>query len=178
MRFNLRHPRIMVLLVAGALTAYLANQFRNDSGETTIVEPVSRAHADIVATPVTATSLTLASKASALMLPTRADLDQIPKNNLFAATDWTPPLPPPPPPAKIAPPPPPQAPPIPYSFVGMLEDRSKPSAFLAIGDALMIVSAGDTIDGKYHVDIVSSKEIALTYLPLNQKQVIRIQGEL
>ena len=175
MRVDIPRPRIVLLLIVGMLTAYLANHFRSGPGEATIVEPISRTHAKVASDPHTGSS---SSSTSSLVLPKRADLDQVSKNNLFAATDWTPPLPPPPAPPKAAPAPPPQAPPMPYRFVGMLEDRTKPAAFLAKGEALLIVSAGDTIDGNYHVDTVSSKEIALTYLPLNQKQVIRIQGEL
>ncbi|KAF3996039.1 hypothetical protein [Glaciimonas immobilis] len=175
MRFNIPRPRLVVLLVMGMLTAYLANYFSSGPGEDTIVEPLSRTHAKVASYPHAGSS---SLSTSSLALPKRAELDQVSKNNLFAATDWTPPLPPAPAPPKAAPAPPPQAPPMPYSFVGMLEDRTKPTAFLAKGEALLIVSAGDTLDGNYHVDTVSSREIALTYLPLNQKQVIRIQGEL
>jgi hypothetical protein len=77
-----------------------------------------------------------------------------------------------------APPPPPTAPPIPYNFVGLLQDHAVPKAFLAKGDNLLVVAAGDTLDGTYRVESVSSSEIVLTYLPLNQRQSILIPGGL
>ncbi|MFC5473634.1 hypothetical protein [Paraherbaspirillum soli] len=176
MRLPLTHRKLVLLLVAGVLALYSALHFREGRPEAGPAEPDhrARAHAEAQST----TTAAEAKPALALSLPKRGDLDQKPKANLFAATDWTPPPPPPPPPVKAAPPPPPQAPPLPFSFVGLLEDRSKPTAFLANGEALLIVAAGDTIDNTYHVDTVSPTEIALTYLPLNQKQIIRIQGEL
>ena len=67
---------------------------------------------------------------------------------------------------------------MPFSFVGMLGDQAKPTAFLARNEALLLVTAGDTLDGTYHVDTVSAREIVLTYLPLNQRQSISISGGL
>ena len=117
-------------------------------------------------------------KSLALSLPERTSLNEAPKGNLFASTSWAAPTPPSPAPPEAVPPPPPQAPPLPYSFVGLLEDSAKPTAFLSNKEALLIVAAGQTIDGNYRIDTVSSKEIVLTYLPLNQKQVIQIKGGL
>jgi hypothetical protein len=50
-----------------------------------------------------------------------------------------------------------------------------PQAFLAKGDALLIVAAGDTIDnGTYRVDTLNPTQVVLTYLPLNMQQTIRV----
>ncbi|MEX3937289.1 hypothetical protein AB4Y32_37105 [Paraburkholderia phymatum] len=99
------------------------------------------------------------------------------RNNPFAASSW---LPPPPPvvQAPPEPPPPPTAPPVPYVYLGKLDGSTlKPRVFLSSGDQLLIVSQGEIVDGQYRVESISDGDIVLTYLPLNQKQVISIPGE-
>jgi hypothetical protein len=70
------------------------------------------------------------------------------------------------------------APPMPFTFVGMLESgTAKPSAFLAKGEALLVVSAGDVLDNNtYRVDRLSASEIVMTYLPLNIQQTLSVPG--
>jgi hypothetical protein len=41
----------------------------------------------------------------------------------------------------------------------------------------LIVSPGDVIDGQYRVESVSESDVVLTYLPLNQMQVVSIPRE-
>ncbi|WP_080497594.1 hypothetical protein [Burkholderia ubonensis] len=98
-------------------------------------------------------------------------------NDPFTASSWQPPPPveaPPP----IARPAPPTAPPVPFTYVGELDAKAdKPQVFLSNGDQLLIVSPGDVIDGQYRVDSVSASNVVLTYLPLNQTQVVSIPGE-
>ena len=99
----------------------------------------------------------------------------------FATLSWLPPPPPPPPPVAAsppAPPPPPVAPPLPFAFVGMVEQGTpKPEAFLAKGDVLLIVSAGDTLEGgTYHVDSMNATQIVITHLPTNTAQTISVSG--
>jgi hypothetical protein len=67
---------------------------------------------------------------------------------------------------------------MPFSFVGMLErGAAKPAAFLAKGDALLVVSAGDVLDNNtYRVDILNANEIVMTYLPMNIQQTLRVPG--
>lgn len=99
------------------------------------------------------------------------------RNNPFAASSW---LPPPPPvvQAPPEPPPPPTAPPVPYVYLGKLDGSAlKPRVFLSSGDQLLIVSQGEVVDGQYRVESISDADIVLTYLPLNQKQVISMPSE-
>jgi hypothetical protein len=99
------------------------------------------------------------------------------RNNPFAASSW---LPPPPPvvQAPPEPPPPPTAPPVPYVYLGKLDGSTlKPRVFLSSGDQLLIVSQGEVVDGQYRVESISNTDIVLTYLPLNQRQVISTQSE-
>ena len=98
----------------------------------------------------------------------------------FASMSWLPPPPPPPKPVVVvaAPPAPPVAPPLPYTFVGMVEQGTpKPQAFLSRGDELLVVSAGDLLDhGAYRIETMNAGQIVFTHLPTNTKQVITLSG--
>ena len=55
--------------------------------------------------------------------------------------------------------------------------RHEAAAFLAKGEALLVVSAGDTLDNNtYRVDILNPNEIVMTYLPMNIQQTLRVPG--
>ena len=76
--------------------------------------------------------------------------------------------------AVVAPPPPPVAPPMPYQFSGALVSEGQLQIFLAKGDSIISVGLGETIEGGYRVDAIDERQITLTYLPLEQKQVIPV----
>jgi hypothetical protein len=183
----LRKPlRLLLIAGAGVSTFYVAAQWsgaQRDS-KTGLVEPVVRAAPRSVAPPTAVLAMATAPAASepdaALSAGERSR--SIPKSqgDPFTSLSW---LPPPPPPAPPPPPPPPPrppepvAPPLPFVFVGMLErgGTAKPEAFLAKGDALFVVSAGDTLDNNtYRVDALSASEVVMTYLPLNTLQKLNL----
>ncbi|KAB0648521.1 hypothetical protein F7R13_30405, partial [Burkholderia territorii] len=86
-----------------------------------------------------------------------------------------PPVVPPPPETRPAPP---TAPPVPFVYLGQQDPKAaKPQVFLGNGDQLLIVSPGDVIDGQYRVDLVTESNVMLTYLPLNQPQMVPIPVE-
>ena len=182
MRNRFSRRQIGLVIVAGTLASYGAFYFSGGSAEAGLIEPVTRASNDSKTgrneTGGTKPAATAASLSKTIVPPVRASLDQTPASNLFASNSWTPPPPPPPKALPPPPPPPPMAPPIPFSFVGLLEDQAKPTAFLAKSEKLLLVTAGDTLDGAYHIDSVSGSEIVLTYLPLKQRQSISISGGL
>ena len=96
----------------------------------------------------------------------------------FQKLSWTSP-----PVAVVAPAPPPpvapRAPPLPFTFIGLLEKGSpKPAAFLTRGEELIVVSAGDDVDRTYRVESLTATEIVFTYLPLNERQTIALAGGL
>jgi hypothetical protein len=107
-------------------------------------------------------------------LPARGALGE-PASPLFAVQSWQPP-----PPKAVAPPPPPPptAPPMPFRFAGKIVQDGRLSVFLAKGDTLLTVRQGDTVEGVYRVDSVGDTEIALTYVPLGQKQTIPVVSSL
>jgi hypothetical protein len=112
----------------------------------------------------------------AYKLPERSGLNE-PTSPLFSSRSWEPP-----PPKVVAPPravpPAPTAPPMPFRFVGRMLQDGQLFVFLAKGDTVMTVKQGDTIDGVYRVESVGETEVALTYLPLRQKQTIAVVSSL
>jgi hypothetical protein len=92
----------------------------------------------------------------------------------FASKTWYVP-PPPPPPVKLEPPPKPTAPPLPFSFMGRYDDYEGPPVIMLVrGDRLYTVSEGDSIDGTYRVERVENGQVELTYLPLQERQMLQI----
>ncbi|RQR48999.1 hypothetical protein DIE21_20775 [Burkholderia sp. Bp9140] len=112
-------------------------------------------------------------KLAALRAPVSVDAAHDP----FTASSWLPPPPVVPPPPETRPAPP-TAPPVPFVYLGQQDAKSaKPHVFLGNGDQLLIVSPGDVIDSQYRVESVSESNVVLTYLPLNQIQMVPIPME-
>ena len=103
-----------------------------------------------------------------------------PTNEPFATLSWLPPPPPPPKPIVVvaAPPAAPVAPPLPFTFVGMVEQGTpKPQAFLSRGDELLVVAAGDLLDhGTYRIEAMTPSQIVFVHLPTNTRQLITLSG--
>jgi hypothetical protein len=71
-------------------------------------------------------------------------------------------------------PPPPSAPPLPFTYMGKLEQGGDLAVFLVQGERNLIVHEGDTIDSLYKVERIAEGGITLLFLPLNQRQTIFI----
>ena len=121
-----------------------------------------------------------APAASAVVHTERAEAIPGDTGQPFASMSWVAPPPPPPKPVVVvaAPPAPPVAPPLPFTFVGLVEKGTpKPQAFLSKGDELLVVSLGDLLEnGTYRVEGVSPSQIVFTHLPTSTKQVINLSG--
>jgi hypothetical protein len=96
--------------------------------------------------------------------------------DVFASKSWYVPPPQPAPVQRVVPmqPPPPSAPALPFTYLGRYEDQAKPAIFLVRGNRLLVVHAGDVIEGTYRVDGIAGTTLAMTYLPLNIRQTIEI----
>jgi hypothetical protein len=98
------------------------------------------------------------------------------EENPFDAKTWY--VPPPPPPVVVAQPqepPKPTAPPLPFGYVGQMEEESgRTVIYLAQGNRVLTVGAGAHIDGHYRVDSIGDAAIQFTYLPLDIKQTLSI----
>jgi hypothetical protein len=109
-------------------------------------------------------------------------IDGAAAHDLFAAHDWRPPAPPPPPAvAEVpAPPPPRVAPPLPFRYLGRLEEPDgRVAVFLLRSGAgnerqqpPIVVRVGDLIAPHHRVDQIGPRSMRLTYLPLAQAQTL------
>lgn len=89
-----------------------------------------------------------------------------PLADLMPAHSWQPP----PPPVAAAPPaPPPSAPPLPFRYLGRLEEGAQVAVFLAEGTQTRVVRQGDRL-AQYRIDEITPQGMRLTYLPLNETQ--------
>ena len=190
--------QIGLLSLAGLASFQAAMQWRSARGESlevaeATVEPVAGrprhaaeagTSADMTAIPsAVASAVTSAERDASLGPPASSRVVPDGNGDPFTARSWLPP--PPPPPAPVAAPPapkpaPPTAPPLPFAFVGMLErGAAQPQAFLAKGEALLVVAAGDTLENNtYRVESLTPQQIVITYLPMNTRQTLLVSGAL
>ncbi|WP_382174774.1 hypothetical protein [Hydrogenophaga luteola] len=66
------------------------------------------------------------------------------------------------------------APPLPFSFLGKKAEGGAWEVYLARGDLSYIVREGTTFAEVYRVESIRPPEMTLTYLPLEQTQVMNI----
>ncbi|QCB45685.1 hypothetical protein [Hydrogenophaga sp. PAMC20947] len=176
-----KNPLQWLLIVAAGVASYfVAVKWRPASmGGDAVVEAVARSDRRGANTGNASTIVDEVRDAS-LSLPERERAPGNADGNAFAVLSWLPP--PPPPPVVVqrapAPPPAPVAPPLPFTFVGLMESGGpRPQAFLSKGETLLIVGAGDVIENNtYRVDSLGAEKIVITYLPLNTAQALNIQG--
>jgi hypothetical protein len=97
-------------------------------------------------------------------------------NAMFASQSWAPPPPPPPPPSKSEPQSeaPPAAPPLPFTYLGKKAEDGTWEVYLARGDKTYIVREHSVIDPMYRVDAIKPPTLSVTYMPLNEIQVLTI----
>lgn len=97
------------------------------------------------------------------------------ETDLFDAQSWY--VPPPPPPIVKAqlplPPQPPVAPPLPFVYMGTVEDNGRMMIYLAKGDRPYSVAVGDTIEGTYRVESMEGGQVVFIYLPMSLKQTLK-----
>ena len=181
--------RLLFLAGAGIGTFYLSSQWAGGGGDAQsglddlVVQPATRR----LSSTTGDTDKASTAPAALLATPTLPGNDErvrsIPGSagKLFAQLSWSPPPPPPPPPAPPAPQPKPAAPvtpTLPFTFVGMLErGAAKPAAFVAKGETLLVISAGDMLENNtYRVESLNANEIVMTYLPMNIQQALSFTG--
>jgi hypothetical protein len=174
--------RPAILAGAGAAVFALAYHFSGSDSDG-VVQSVGRAgDAPADTTRASAERAQPPSASSAAPgLPTRSEIAKSAAKDPFAARGWLPPPPAPAPAPVVAvdatPAPAPTAPPVPFRFVGLIEEKAaKPAAFIAKGDALFVVHVGDVVESTYRVESFNSAQVVVTYLPLQQRQTIEVTG--
>lgn len=175
--------QVLLIATAGVVSFYVAMHWaRPEVGEAdSVVEAVTRDSRPQVALKSEG-AIVVPERDLTLKLPPRDRAVPESKGQAFTTLSW---LPPPPPVRVVLPPPPPPpvvpvAPPLPFTFVGLMEQGSaRPQAFLSKGEALLVVAAGDLLENNtYRVDTLNAQQIVITYLPLNAPQILNILGTM
>ncbi|MGH8332173.1 MAG: hypothetical protein ACRES0_17360 [Pseudomonas sp.] len=68
----------------------------------------------------------------------------------------------------------PTAPPMPFQFIGKLNDRSDLQVFLQNGEKIYVVRKGDVIDDTWRIEGISDVELSFIYLPLHLSQTLSV----
>lgn len=172
---NQKHLLLGVAGVAAfALASWLSQMV---DPEVAVVQAVSRS--SNIGRPARPAAAPQMPSPSTLQTPGRNLISFENEKDIFSPHSWLPPPPPAPPPQAAAPAPapaPPMAPPLPFSFFGLVDEKGQARrVFLTKGDQLVIVKTNDVVEGQYRIDRITENAVDLTYLPLNQKQSISIQ---
>lgn len=157
-------PAVMVVALCATLGASAWTYWRNHRADA--AAPVAAA----VARPAPVRATPAPTPAAA------AQADAAPVVDLFAPTTWEPPPVPPPPAAPVAPAPP-QAPPMPFTYFGRTEvvgGSGGALIHLRRGKDVFSVREGETFEEHYRLDKVGADTLDITYLPLNEQQILAI----
>ena len=94
--------------------------------------------------------------------------------DLFKGHAWyVPPPPPKPVQVKVEPPPPPAAPPVPFFYMGKLEQAPQPTqVFLTANNKVLSVTVGKNVDTLWRLDKEEANTLTFTYLPLGLTKVL------
>lgn len=161
--------RWVILLTVAAITA--AFSFYPESDDGAVLNPNRTGkHAEVARTKA----------APATVEPQVIDSDD--SLDPFAPRGWQ--LPPPPAPTPVAvaavpavpvaPPAPVGPPPLPYKFMGAMNDDGNIVIYLSRGDQALVARGGETLDGTYKVLAIDSQHIEFEHLPTGEKQSLSI----
>lgn len=167
---NARRRQILLLsaLTLSVLAAVLVSR-REDQDDrlSTAITRVSSGPAPTVAHRGEADE----AKAILQMAQLRRDAVVVGEQNPFSPKSWY--VPPPPPPAPVAEKP--GIPPLPFTYVGRVDDADgKWIIYLAKGAQSYVVQAGDTIDNTYRIEKIEEGSLVIRYLPMDSKQTLQI----
>lgn len=181
---NARPSKGLLALLAIAVLLTLWTLLQSDGAENTDVIELTDKGADegasanlkrpmttaAIAQPSQAGTTNFSSNSIAMNSLKREPLPTKPYN-LFKVHSWL--VVPPVKKVKPEPPPPPVAPPVPFTYMGKLEDTPKNTQiFLVANGKLYTLRAGEKIDQQWRLDAEEPNALRLTYLPLNLPQML------
>ena len=67
---------------------------------------------------------------------------------------------------------------MPYRYAGKSLHEGQMKVYLAKGDRVFPIRAGDTLEGTYRVQAIETTRITLVYLPLGRKETIPVKSKL
>jgi len=135
---------------------------------------VSRPESRVVAAAIQPGVAPATASVSVAAMPAREETyftRQLPAKKLshalFAAHEW---LPPPP---KPQPPPPPVAPPLPYSYVGSMQDVPGGDVVILMQQKkVLLPKLGSNVSAQWRLDREDMQSVYFTYVPLNKVVVL------
>lgn len=164
-----RHPRRLFLgiALAATLAAVVWVSQEPAAGE---AEPVAVAQAQSLRLPARREAEPEATNVQLERLSRKPAAD--PTQNAFASRSWVKP----PPPAPEAPAAPPGPPPLPFTYMGKLQEGGggNVTVYLQQGEQAYSVRQGDVIDNTWRVDSIGPAKITLTYLPMRIQQTLSL----
>ncbi|KQT41836.1 hypothetical protein ASG44_11290 [Methylophilus sp. Leaf459] len=181
-----RRPLLWISLLLTVVLVYWQWSAEQDAVDDTVVADSSLAHpapakkqASAAAVPATVTVPELqtnsahdqaaqpaaAERSSPVVLPRK--LPAKVSHALFDAHEWLPP------PVKPQPPPPPQAPPVPYTYVGSMQDVPEGSTVILMQQKKVLMPRlKSQVTAQWRLDSEDAQSVYFTYLPLNQAVVL------
>lgn len=164
-----------VLLAAALLATLVASWWavNEDSGDVAVVQPVERAARAQVAAGSRASAGSPSSSAGSLA---RLDAERAPWPELAEPLARIVSFAPPPPPPVAVTPAEPQAPPLPFRYVGAIDDAQGKAVFLLEGTQVRLARPGEEIAGRYRVERITPSAVEFTYLPLKKMQTLNRQN--
>ena len=181
---NTRPSKSLLALLAIVVLLTLWTLLQGDDAENTDVIELANEGADVGASanlkrPMTSAAIAQSSQAgttnfsgnSITMNSLKRESLQTKPYNLFKVHSWV--VIPPVKKVKPEPPPPPVAPPVPFIYMGKLENTPKNTQiFLVANGKLYTLRAGEKIDQQWRLDAEEPNALRLTYLPLNLPQML------
>jgi hypothetical protein len=156
--------RILLLLLAAAALAALASAGPERAADTRPAdEPASPA-------AVPAAVRSQAAPLARIDEPGRAfQVQPLPEAlDAFQTRSWQPP-PPAPKPAPVVKP---TAPPLPFAYLGRIEEVGATTVYLRRGEDVVLAQPKKEIDANYRLEEVTADRLVFLYLPLQQQQVL------
>lgn len=164
---TLRRIVLAVVLLATLAASWWA--LNEDAGETVVVQPVERA-ARSLAVPGRGGVVDVAGSLA------RLDAERAPWPELAEPLARIVSFAPPPPPPVATAPVEPQAPPLPFRYVGAIDDAQGKAVFLLEGTQVRLARQGEEIAGRYRVERITPSAVEFSYLPLKKIQTLNRQN--
>ena len=164
-----------VLLAAALLATLVASWWavNEDSGDLVVVQPVERAARAQVASGSRASADSPSSPGGSMA---RLDAERAPWPELTEPLARIVSFAPPPPSLAALAPAEPQAPPLPFRYVGAIDDAQGKAVFLLEGAQVRLARPGEEIAGRYRVERITPSAVEFTYLPLKKMQTLNRQN--
>lgn len=168
---TMRHVLMAAALLATLVASWWA--VNEDSGDVVVVQPVERAARAPVAAGARASADSPSSLGGSLA---RLDADRAPWPELSEPLARIVSFAPPPSRAAALVPVEPQAPPLPFRYVGAIDDAQGKAVFLLEGAQVRLARPGEEIAGRYRVERITPSAVEFTYLPLKKMQTLNRQN--